>query len=216
VKSALSKLLKSPEFQSLTPFQQRAVAVIYGIHGTEAARELLSKYATNNGRKERAYYWHCEECDLYEEQIAADDTEEVQGVTFRKDVVLFRDHCEKRHNGKCPAGTTSKNSPRDSYHLRLARMTLAELKRRLTVGKEFTCVENTYRPELNGQKRVVVKAQTVSIKWTWDGDDDGRGSWTEFPKARDIVSSTDDTITWRMFPSDPWRDHTVTLRVPAD
>lgn len=95
-------------------------------------------------------------------------------------------------------------------------MTITELKARLPVGAVFTCVENTYRPELNGGRRLVVKAQTDGIFWrqlvstgTTDISAESK-SWTPFPKARDIVKSDEDTVTFKLGVD----DHTLTLDLP--
>lgn len=91
-------------------------------------------------------------------------------------------------------------------------MTLAEMKRRLVVGTRFTCIENTYRPELNGQLRVVTKRGATYIRWRPAEIESARDSWTDFPKAAHITASTDDRVTFRLFPDRP---DTVTFEIPA-
>ena len=90
--------------------------------------------------------------------------------------------------------------------------TLTAFKRNVKAGTPMICVENTYRPDINGQKRTVLKAGTAVIEWVGDGE--GCKSRTPWPKARDVVSVSDNQITWRLFPGrDGKEHHTVTLRL---
>lgn len=71
------------------------------------------------------------------------------------------------------------------------KVTLKEFKSLIVEGARFSCVENTYRPQLNGQNRKIEKAQ--SNGWFWravdDVNDAGGRYWTDMPKAADIVES---------------------------
>lgn len=60
---------------------------------------------------------------------------------------------------------------------------LADLNRHVQPGTRFRCVENTYRPELNGTTRTVTRVQTNGFYWRIDGGTDPRESWTMYPKA---------------------------------
>lgn len=91
-------------------------------------------------------------------------------------------------------------------------MTLAEFKRRMTLGKEFVCIENTLIPKYNGQRRIIVKAGASYVRWD-AVDGSVQNAWTYFPKARDVVRSEDDTITFRVWPGDDSR--LLTLHVLA-
>jgi hypothetical protein len=42
---------------------------------------------------------------------------------------------------------------------------LAELKRTIKPGLRLRCIENTYRPELNGKIRTVCRVQTNAFTW---------------------------------------------------
>ncbi len=77
--------------------------------------------------------------------------------------------------------------------------TLAELKRRIQPGVKLLCVENTYRPELNGKTRVVCRVQTNAFTWKHEGETHelvqigtdehstrcSCGAWTYKPSWRD-------------------------------
>lgn len=70
-------------------------------------------------------------------------------------------------------------------------MSLAALKRRLTVGTEIAVVENTHRPETTGHRRRVVKVQSNAVVLKpdeWDDDEMERrgGSWMYWPKGGDV------------------------------
>lgn len=81
-------------------------------------------------------------------------------------------------------------------------MKLTELQNRIKVGVVLLCVENTYRPELNGTRRIITKTQKASYRCNQlnsDGLPDGKTFWGDLPtRAGDIVSSNGDTVTWRM------------------
>jgi len=59
--------------------------------------------------------------------------------------------------------------------------TLTELKRTLKPGTRIRCIENTYRPELNGKLRLVTRTQTNGFYWM--ADDAMKESWTPYCKA---------------------------------
>lgn len=69
--------------------------------------------------------------------------------------------------------------------------TLADVKRRTTVGTRLRCVENTIRPILNGTHRRIVQVQTNGFWWI-DADAPGQRSWTDYPKAA-LCTWLDDT-----------------------
>lgn len=95
-------------------------------------------------------------------------------------------------------------------------MTLAEFKRRLAVGATFTCTENTFKPELKGQRRVVTKVQSTSFAWQIVGvtgaflSDGVRATfWTDLPKAKDVMHPEHaDSVTFKIRGG----DHLLTLK----
>lgn len=90
--------------------------------------------------------------------------------------------------------------------------TLSSFKRSVKSGTPMLCVENTYRPELNGQNRTILKVGPTVIKWVGNGD--GRTSRTDWPLACNVLSVSDNEITFRLFPGRDGKDHhTVTLRI---
>lgn len=60
--------------------------------------------------------------------------------------------------------------------------TLAALKRIIQPGVRLRCIENTYRPDLNGKDRTVTRVQTNGFYWRPD-EWAKRDSWTPYPKA---------------------------------
>lgn len=71
--------------------------------------------------------------------------------------------------------------------------TLAAIKRRMLPGARLLCVENTYRPALNGSLRTVVKSGPGAWKFTVDGDDKvSVGFW---PKASEVKIIDADTFS---------------------
>lgn len=66
------------------------------------------------------------------------------------------------------------------------KTTLASIKRRIKFGTKILCVENTYRPELNGTVRTVVKAQGNGFFSTLGDSSPGTSKrfWTEYSKAK--------------------------------
>lgn len=66
--------------------------------------------------------------------------------------------------------------------------TLADLKRLIKPGVRLRCIANTYRPELNGRERVVVRVFTGQFTWiepnvdhSLIGDSCSCGRWTLKP-----------------------------------
>jgi hypothetical protein len=107
-----------------------------------------------------------------------------------------REGAGKRDDGRaeernCPEGGGYEVEQRKGQ-----KMTLKEFKSRFKVGGRFECVENTKRPELNGDIRTILKVQTESVCYSSERMS-GR-CWTAFPKARDIVSVEGDTVKFRM------------------
>ena len=74
--------------------------------------------------------------------------------------------------------------------------TLADIKRRLRVGGRLLCVENTYRPKLNGIERIICKVQTNGV-FCHFGDE--KRFWTPLPKAKDLTIIDDDTFQFWLF-----------------
>lgn len=72
-------------------------------------------------------------------------------------------------------------------------MSLARFKRSIKVGTRLLCVQNTYRPELNGLERKVVKVQGNGFYWTGDPKNT-RPSFTDYPPAKGCTWTADDTI----------------------
>lgn len=85
--------------------------------------------------------------------------------------------------------------------------TLADIKRRMRVGTRLLCIENTYRPKLNGSKRTVVRAGATVFYW--DDDRGAQGSVMHYPTSRDVSILDADTFQLRLFPE---RDEYVRLR----
>jgi hypothetical protein len=72
-----------------------------------------------------------------------------------------------------------------------SKISLKTFKSLIRDGAVYTCVENTFKPELNGQERIITKAQTNG--WFWvlalDTDDQPKRFWTDMPTAADILES---------------------------
>jgi hypothetical protein len=62
----------------------------------------------------------------------------------------------------------------------------AELKRRFKPGLVLRCIENTYRPEVNGQLRKIVKVQTNALAFHHLGEEEKGLFWLYFPPAADV------------------------------
>jgi hypothetical protein len=84
---------------------------------------------------------------------------------------------------------------------------LAELKRNIHVGTQLRCIENTYRPELNGTLRTVVKTQGNAFVWRMEGDT--RNSWTNYEKASAYQFDGSNRFSWALGRD----DHKVTLEI---
>lgn len=87
-------------------------------------------------------------------------------------------------------------------------MTLAAFKRRIAVGTKLLCVHNSYRPQLNGIAREVVKVQTIGFYWVTETDP--KHSHTDYPKACDFTTIDEDTVEWKLWPDS---EHTLRLRL---
>jgi hypothetical protein len=68
----------------------------------------------------------------------------------------------------------------------------ADVKRRFAIGVRLECVENTYRPELDGSRRTINKVQTNAIRWREDGSD--QQCWTPYPAASGVKIVDGDTF----------------------
>lgn len=94
--------------------------------------------------------------------------------------------------------------------------TLADFKRYIRNGARFVCVENTFKHELDGQEREIVKAQTNG--WFWrEGGNPGR-YWTNMPKASDILSYSTNGfgLVYFKLRAPVAGDHSITLEFMAD
>lgn len=85
--------------------------------------------------------------------------------------------------------------------------TLADFKRRVRVGCKLLCVENTYRPVLNGTVRTVTRCQTVGFKWRNAGAD--KDSHSAYPRATEFTVVDADTVRYKLWPN---MEYTVCLR----
>ena len=85
--------------------------------------------------------------------------------------------------------------------------TLASWKRGTKAGDVLLCVENTYRPEINGTRRYLNQVGPSVVVCTLE-DQESRNYRMEWPKASDVLSVTDEEITYKIGIG----DHTVTLR----
>jgi len=88
----------------------------------------------------------------------------------------------------------------------------ADIKRRFALGVVLECVENTYRPEINGTLRRIEKVQTNAIACTAaPGVTAARGAlfWTPFPKASGVKIIDADTFQFDLGLA---AGHHVTLR----
>lgn len=90
--------------------------------------------------------------------------------------------------------------------------TLADIKKRLTVGRQMLCVQNTYRPDLNGTTRTITRVLTNQIVWV-NTTGDTRPSWTRWPSAKNFTFHDADTFSFKLFPD---RADVVTLRFLGD
>ncbi len=91
--------------------------------------------------------------------------------------------------------------------------TLADLKRRLVVGQHLLCVENTYRPDLNGTRRIIIRVLTNQIVWTLpDSAKPEEQNWTRWPKASAFTFLDADTFRFTL---DARTGDSVTLRFVA-
>lgn len=90
--------------------------------------------------------------------------------------------------------------------------TLAAIKLRMLPGARLLCIENTYRPALNGGHRTVVKSGPCAWKFTVDGE--GKVSVGFWPKASDVTIIDADTfgLGFEM----GGKAHHVTLRFVGD
>ena len=86
---------------------------------------------------------------------------------------------------------------------------VSDMKRRLAIGQRLLCVENTYRPELNGTIRTIIRVLGNQIVWTWNGGQrPGQcPNWTRWPHAKMFTFVDADTFSFALD-----EKHTVTLR----
>ena len=90
---------------------------------------------------------------------------------------------------------------------------LDEIRAAVRPDTILECVENTYRPELNGSLRVVTSVRRASYEWRPLGVPEAAPSWAPLPTRVRDVTRVDDG--WR-FPLAKRPPHTVTIRVAAD
>lgn len=89
------------------------------------------------------------------------------------------------------------------------KLTLASFKRKVVTGARILCVENTFRPELNGIVRKVTKVKSSGFSWIPESGGT-RYAWTQWPMARDVLALGEDEIT---FPLYSGSEHSLTLKV---
>lgn len=72
-------------------------------------------------------------------------------------------------------------------------MTLAELKRKLTVGTRLRVTHSLLGPvnPPRGAGRTVVKVQSNAVVFECDERSDDRQSWLYWPKAKDLHATSD-------------------------
>lgn len=88
---------------------------------------------------------------------------------------------------------------------------LAELKRAIKPGVRLRCIENTYRPELNGKSRVVVRVQTNAFTWKHETGPSTE-SWTNYEKASAYTFPGGNTFSF-LGTARGGQQHTVTLEI---
>lgn len=87
------------------------------------------------------------------------------------------------------------------------RPTFAGWKRRIGIGTKLLCVEQTHRPELVGETRIVNKVMTVGIRTDPD-------FYTTWPKAQHVTMLDENTARWPIRQDTP--DKIVALRIVED
>lgn len=92
--------------------------------------------------------------------------------------------------------------------------TMTDIKRRIRPGVVLTLVENTKRPELNGQQRRVTDTQGNAFNWRPLGaPETEKRSWTYYPPAKTV--KVIDADTFAMALTDAWGHltaETITFR----
>ncbi len=89
--------------------------------------------------------------------------------------------------------------------------TLEQVRALFPIGAEVECVENTYRPELNGTRRRItrVQKQRLGVE-VLTGPGVGRPFDVVLPaRARDVLELTGEQVRFRLGRG----EHTVTYRV---
>lgn len=86
--------------------------------------------------------------------------------------------------------------------------TVKATKARLVVGARLLCVENKYRPELNGRTRIVT--QVGATVWRWKHEDEDQISFSVWPSGVRVLDA--DTFVIPLHKRD---DSTVTPRFLA-
>lgn len=99
--------------------------------------------------------------------------------------------------------------------------TFADVKRRLKPGVVLECVENTYQPHLNGQRRRVERVQANAVAFQRAGLDGSfqiepqiprrEWFWLYYPPSAKFVSIVD-ANTFRVALGNVGNGHTVMLR----
>ncbi len=81
--------------------------------------------------------------------------------------------------------------------------TMADIKRRIRKGVVICCIENTKRPELNGQSRRVSHTQGNAFTWRLLGAPETESrSWTYYPPAKTVKIIDADTFSMAL--TDAW------------
>lgn len=92
--------------------------------------------------------------------------------------------------------------------------TIKEAKQRMIVGTRLLCIQNTYRPALNGTYRVVTKMGATT--WKYRGDGDEKDSYSVWPSGIKII----DDNTFRLPLCTPFghrvENHYVDLQFVAE
>jgi hypothetical protein len=93
--------------------------------------------------------------------------------------------------------------------------TIAAFWAQCTEGTRMTCLDNTYNQRAPGTTGIITKSGKASMRLE---QEDGRIFWINPPqRVRDIVSLTDDTITYYLGRMDEIGNlHTATWKIEAD
>jgi hypothetical protein len=104
-----------------------------------------------------------------------------------------------------------------SYARGGAIVTLKKFKSLITDRRVYDCIENTYKPELNGQERMIVKAQSNGWFWVITNSETGERYWSDMPTKDEILESSTNgfggvIVKLRTARAAPSLQHTLTLK----